>query len=240
MNSARNSLILCLLFLTCCAPYPLHRPRRKSSRRTRRIFPGLRCALVLYQLSEDRTFRYNPDRCSERLLPASTFKIMNALVGLETGVVPDQDFVLPWDGTEYEIPEWNQDHSLKTAFQNSVVWYYQEVARRVGPEEMQHYLDAAGYGNRKVGSQVDLFWLDGTLRISADEQVEFLKQLYRDDLPFSKRSLETVRQIMLIEEDELHRLRVRPAPVSRETSTSDGSWATRKKKWGCVLLCSQY
>ena len=72
---------------------------------------------------------------------------------------------------------------------------------------MQHYLDAAGYGNRKVGSQVDLFWLDGTLRISADEQVEFLKQLYRDDLPFSKRSLETVRQIMLIEEDELHRLR---------------------------------
>ena len=73
---------------------------------------------------------------------------------------------------------------MKTAFQNSVVWYYQEVARRVGPEEMQHYLDAAGYGNRKVGSQVDLFWLDGTLRISADEQVEFLKQLYRDGYLF--------------------------------------------------------
>ena len=103
---------------------------------------------------------------------------------------------------------------------------------------MQHYLDAAGYGNRKVGSQVDLFWLDGTLRISADEQVEFLKQLYRDDLPFSKRSLETVRQIMLIEEDELHRLRVRPAPVSRETSTSDGSWATRKEMGMCTSLLS--
>ena len=145
MNSARNSLILCLLFphllRTLSAPPAATKVVPPD---LERIFPNFDGALVLYQLSEDRTFRYNPDRCSERLLPASTFKIMNALVGLETGVVPDQDFVLPWDGTEYEIPEWNQDHSLKTAFQNSVVWYYQEVARRVGPEEMQHYLDAAG------------------------------------------------------------------------------------------------
>jgi beta-lactamase class D len=163
-------------------------------------------AFVLYRLSEDRYFRYNPERCSERLLPASTFKIINALIGLETGVVQDENSILPWDGTPYEIPEWNQDHSLKTAFQGSVVWYYQEIARRVGREKMQHYLEAVGYGNQEIGSQIDRFWLDGTLQISADEQVEFLKRLYRGDLPFSKRSMNIVREIMLVEEDEVHRL----------------------------------
>ena len=208
MNSARNRLLLFLLFLTSCSP-SISQPvaTKVAPPDLEEYFQEFDGAFVLYQLNEDRTFRYNPDKCSERLLPASTFKILNALIGLETGVIPDQDFILPWDGTHYEIPEWNQDHSLQTAFQNSVVWYYQEIARRVGPEKMQHYIDAVGYGNRDMGSQVERFWLDGTLRISADEQVEFLKRLYQGELPFSKRSMDIVREIMLLEEDEIHRLR---------------------------------
>ena len=96
-----------------------------------------------------------------------------------------------------------------------------------------------GMATRKVGSQVDLFWLDGTLRISADEQVEFLKQLYRDDLPFSKRSLETVRQIMLIEEDELHRLRGKTGSGIAGDQYI-GWFVGYEERNGDVLLCSQY
>lgn len=168
-------------------------------------FQGFDGAFVLYDLKSDRYTRYNPDGCAERLLPASTFKIMNALIALETGVVPDQDFVIPWDGTDYPIAAWNQDHTLKTAFQNSVVWYYAEAAGRIGPQRMQQYIDDVGYGNQTIGD--DLFWLDGSLQISADEQVEFLKRLYHNDLPFSKRAMDIVREIMLLETGSEYQLR---------------------------------
>ena len=151
------------------------------------FFGGFKGAFVLYDLNSNQYTRYNPERCAEPFIPASTFKIMNSLIGLDTGVIPDENYVIKWDGTQNVIPSWNQDHTLKTAIQNSVVWYYQELARRVGKEKMQYYVDAAHYGNQNISGQIDTFWLEGGLRISADEQVEFLKRLYKGDLPFSQR-----------------------------------------------------
>jgi beta-lactamase class D len=159
-------------------------------------------AFVLYDLMNDRYTRYNPERCAERFIPASTFKIMNALGGLESGVIPDENYAIKWDGTHYDVPEWNQDHTLKTAFQVSAVWYYQEVARRVGQERIQQYVDAANYGNRDISGQIDTFWLEGGLRISADEQVGFLKKLYLGELPFSQRSMDIIKSIMVIEDTD--------------------------------------
>jgi beta-lactamase class D len=167
---------------------------------------GFKGAFVLYDLNRNRYIRYNPERCAERFIPASTFKIMNSLIGLETGVIPDADYVIKWDGTQYDIPAWNQDHTLRTAIQNSVVWYYQELARRVGKERMQEYVDAANYGNKDISGKIDTFWLEGGLRISAEEQVEFLKRLYKDELPFSRRSMDTVKEILVLEKTETYQL----------------------------------
>lgn len=175
-------------------------------------------AFVLYDLDNNHYDRYNLDRCAEQFVPASTFKIMNALISLESGVISDENTVIEWDGTQYDVAEWNQDHTLKTAFQVSAVWYYQELAGRVGREKMQQYVTAAQYGNQDISGQVDTFWLEGGLRISADEQVEFLKRLYEGYLPFSDRSMAIVRDIMVIEETDAYRfggktgtaLRVKP------------------------------
>jgi beta-lactamase class D len=171
-----------------------------------KIFQGYKGAFVLYDLNENRYIRYNPERCAEQFIPASTFKIMNSLIGLETGVIPDGNYVIKWDGTHNDIPSWNQDHTLKTAIQNSVIWYYQELARRVGREKMQYYVDAAQYGNQNISGQIDTFWLEGELRISADEQVEFLKRLYKGDLPFSQRSMNIVKEILVLEKTESYQL----------------------------------
>jgi beta-lactamase class D len=171
-----------------------------------KYFQGYPGAFVLYDLNRDHYIRYNPERCAERFLPASTFKIMNSLIGLETGIIPDEDFVIKWNGKMYDVSSWNQDQSLKTAFKNSVVWYFQELARRVGTENIQYYVDAAHYGNQDISGQIDSFWLDGGLRISADEQIEFLKQLYRGDLPFSKRSMDIVKEILVLEKTESSQL----------------------------------
>jgi beta-lactamase class D len=162
-------------------------------------FKGADGAFTLYDLNRNQYLRYNPERCAERFLPASTFKILNSLIGLETGVIPDENYVIPWDGTQYDFPSWNRDQTLKTAIRDSVVWYYQELARRVGRERMQSYVDAADYGNRDISGPIDSFWLNGALRISADEQVDFLMRLFRDELPFSARSMEIVREILVLE-----------------------------------------
>jgi beta-lactamase class D len=208
LRMIRALTVFVLFMVTACSPSaPQPTAMEEVKPELGKYFEGFDSAFVLYDLKDNRYVRYNPQRCAERLLPASTFKIMTALIGLETGVIPDEDYVIRWDGTHYEIPAWNQDHTLKTAFQNSVVWYYQEVARRIGQERMQQYIDAVGYGNQDITGNLDSFWLDGAIRISADEQVEFLKKLYQDGLPFSSRSMELVREIMLSETDQAHQLR---------------------------------
>jgi beta-lactamase class D len=180
-------------------------------------FQGFNGAFVLYDRNGHRYTRYNPERCQEALLPASTFKIMNALIALETGVIPDENHTIPWDGTQYPYSTWNEDHTLKTAFRDSVVWYYQEVARRIGKEKMQQYIDAIGYGNKDITGNLDSFWLDGAIRISAEEQVEFLKRLYTGDLPFSQRSMDIVKEIMLLESDGAVQLRGKTGSGLMET-----------------------
>ncbi len=163
-------------------------------------------AFVLLDLKGNRVIRTNPERCEARFLPASTFKILNALMALETGVVPDEHTVIPWNGTQYQIATWNRDQTLKSAMADSTVWAFQELARRMGKERMQPFVDAVGYGNRDLSGPVDSFWLDGGLRISADEQVDFLRRLYTGQLPFSQRSMDIVKRILVIEESPDHRL----------------------------------
>jgi beta-lactamase class D len=208
MNMVRKLIVFIMFMVTACSPSA---PQRTAIEEVKpelgKYFDGFNGAFVLYGLNGNRYVRYDPQRCAERLLPASTFKIINALIGLETGVIPDENYVIPWDGTQYENSTWNQDHTLKTAFQNSVVWYYQEVARRIGRERMQQYIDAVGYGNQDMTGNLDSFWLDGAIRISADEQVEFLKKLYQDDLPFSPRSIALVKEMMLVETNQVYELR---------------------------------
>jgi len=161
------------------------------------FFPGYTSALVVMDLSTGQATRHNPQMAGRAFSPCSTFKIPNSLVGLETGVIPGPDFVLAWDGTEYEIAAWNRDHDLRSAIASSVVWYYRELARRVGLERMQDYVARFGYGNQDLSGGVDRFWLGSTLRISADAQVAFLRRFEAGELPVSPRSLGIVEEILL-------------------------------------------
>ena len=145
---------------------------------------------------------YNKEQLSQPFTPASTFKICNSLIGLETGVIPHENFVIKWDSIPHWNADWNKDHSLKEAFKNSTVWYYQELARRVGGDRTNYWLHKSNYGNKDTSGGIDMFWLKGGLRISPLEQIDFLKKLYHDELPFSKRSMDLVKQIMFIDEQE--------------------------------------
>lgn len=154
-------------------------------------------SFVLYDPQNDRYVLYNPEQYKQAFSPASTFKICNSLIGLETGVIQNENFVIPWDSVMRTFPKWNSDHDLKTAFKNSTVWYYRELARRVGGERMKYWLDKADYGNADTSGGIDMFWLSGGLRITPEQQIGFLKRLHENTLPFSQRSVDIVKRIMV-------------------------------------------
>lgn len=155
--------------------------------------------------THDQVYVYNIDRCSRRFAPASTFKIMNSLVALESNVAPDENLLIKWDGVARK-PEWDKDMNMREAFKVSNVAYYQELARRIGVTEMQHWLDTVRYGNKRIGPKLDECWLNDTLQITPDEQVGFIKKLYFDKLPFSQRTQRIVRSMMMQEDQGEYRL----------------------------------
>lgn len=145
---------------------------------------------------------YNLERYKDSAYsPASTFKIVNSLIGLQTGVITNEKMIIKWDGIKRPIENWNKDLSMDSAFAYSAVPYYQEVARRVGKETMQKWLDSLSYGTKKITSAIDSFWLDNSIKITADEQLGLVKRLYFEQLPFSKNIMATVKKVMVQEQN---------------------------------------
>jgi beta-lactamase class D len=175
---------------------------------------GVNGSLIVYDSNQKQTYEYNPQRNGTELVPASTFKIFNAMVALETGVIPDDVAVLTWDGVrrkvaDQDFPAWNRDTNLRQAFKDSTVWFYQVLARRTGHERMQQWIDKVGYGNRQIGGadDIDRFWLKGPLKITPKAQIEFLQRLYQNNLPFSPRTINLVKDIMVREQTPTYTLR---------------------------------
>ena len=143
---------------------------------------------------------YNPERARKRLLPASTFKIANALIGLELGAVRNVDEVIPYGGTDEAFDAWERDMSLREGIRISNVPVFHELARRVGIERMGERLQAFRYGNAEVGPDLERrFWLIGPLAISALEQVDFLRRLCEGELPIRPETAAAVREILAYE-----------------------------------------
>ncbi len=160
----------------------------------------VRGTMLIYDEQAGRFFAHDPQRARRGFIPASTFKLFNALVALEEKAVADEYETLRWDGVERAQQGWNRDNSLASAMKYSVVWFHQEMARRVGKAKMAHWIAASGYGNADIEGRADGFWLDGALRISAEQQIAFLRKLADGTLPFSSATQETVRRIALIED----------------------------------------
>ncbi len=157
---------------------------------------------ILFDISSGKSKVYNTARCDSAYMPASTFKILNSLISLETNAINSVDDTIKWNGVDYGWDKWNKNQTMRTAMPLSCVWFYQELARRVGIINMQKWIDSVGYGNTKMGGQIDNFWLEGDLRISAKEQVEFIERLIKNELPFSLKNQELVKEIMVTDSTE--------------------------------------
>jgi len=188
---------------------------------------GVDATFVLYTPGDSRYVVCNLQRARQRLLPASTFKIANALIGLETGAVRDEHEVMKWDGLKRGVPAWNQDTDLASGMRNSTVWFYQAMARRIGEARMREWVRKLGYGNGDIGpdDDIDHFWLDGALRITAFEEIEFIDRLRRHALPLSERSQSIV--IRILERDR---------GILRHAHDGRGDWVLRAKPGAALAI----
>lgn len=154
--------------------------------------------IVIESLNEKKVYIFNENRAKRFFSPASTFKIPNSLIALNERVV-DKNSVIVWDKKVREYESWNTNQTLKSAFKNSCVWCYKEFALKIGFEKYKKYLEILDYGDKNIGADISDFWLDESLKINAFGEVEFLKKLYKNELPFKKEDIEVLKDIMLDE-----------------------------------------
>jgi beta-lactamase class D len=189
------------------------------------IDEGTAGTFVGYKIDDYLIIASDKDRSGEAKPPASTFKIANSLIALETGVVedPDKD-VFKWDGVTRSIEAWNHDHTMRSAIAVSAVPVYQEIARRIGEARMQKYVDLLEYGNRNIGGGIDQFWLTGDLRIDPVQQIDFVDRLRRGALPISKRSQDLVRDILPVTKVGEVTIRAKSGLLGAETGKPSLGW----------------
>jgi beta-lactamase class D len=152
---------------------------------------------LLHEVGAGDVRRSPATACRTRVPPQSTFKIPHALAALDAGVVRDADTKFAYDGTQYPFESWRREHTLATAMRDSVVWWFQRVAQELGMERERDYLQRFNYGNADATSGLTTFWLGGSLAISPDEQLQFLRKLFANALPVSDHAMRTVRQILV-------------------------------------------
>lgn len=163
---------------------------------------GPTSCFILHELGADRVLRGPSEGCAVRVSPESTFKIPHALAALDAGVVT-ADELFPYDGRPWPHEGYRHDQTMATAISGSVVWYFQKLAERLGPERERAYLDKFGYGNRDASSGLTTFWQYESLQISPEEQERFLVRLYEDALPIDHHAQEVVRGLLVQPRDRV-------------------------------------
>jgi beta-lactamase class D len=195
----RNILYLAILglFVLSCSPNNVKQDKSLKKYFDQQNVDG--CFALLNNGTGIFTVYNLPRYRDSSYLPASTFKIVNSLIGLQTGKIVNENMIIKWDGIKRAREEWNKDLTMAEAFRLSAVNYYQEVARRIGRDTMQLWLDSLHYGTTKIRSSIDSFWLDNSLKITPDEELGLVKRLYFHELPFFKSYQEVVKRLMIFE-----------------------------------------
>lgn len=164
-------------------------------------------SILIYDLEKNNYYSNNFEWANTGRLPASTYKIPNSIIALETGVVENDSTLFKWDGEQRGLRVWEQDLIFRKAFHYSCVPCYQDVARRIGSERMNAYLSKFEYGDIKVDStNIDVFWLEGESKINQFQQIDFLKGFYKKKLPISERTHSIMTSLMVIEENKGYKL----------------------------------
>ena len=161
-------------------------------------FSGYEGSFVLYDLNGDTWNIYDMEQATLRTAPDSTYKIYDALFGLEEGVIAPNDSFMAWNETDYPFEAWNADQDLYSAMQSSVNWYFQEIDKQIGSSAIQGYIQKIGYGNENISADLSSYWMQGTLKISPVEQVQLLTALHSNRFDFTPENVKAVKNAICL------------------------------------------
>ncbi len=164
-------------------------------------------SVLVYDLQKKVYYSNDFEWAKKGNLPASTFKIPNSIIALETGIIEDDSTLIKWDGTTRSFKNWNQDLILRDAFHFSCVPCYQDIAKRIGEKRMNEYLSKFDYGNMKVdSSNIDVFWLEGDSKINQFQQIDFLIKFHQSKLPISETTQKIMGRMIVIDDSKNYQL----------------------------------
>lgn len=163
-------------------------------------------SILVFDYNNNEYKGFNIERCNQGFSPASTFKIPNTLIALETETITT-DSIFKWNGEKQDLPAWEADMNIAQAYKASCVPIYQGIAKSIGVEQMQKYVRLLHFGNMVINqSNINRFWLEQESKITQFQQIYFLKRLYNLELPISDQTMLTVKQIMLQEDTRDYKL----------------------------------
>lgn len=185
-------------------------------------------SIVIYDNLNEKWILSDTINAKKENLPASTFKVINLLIALETGVIKDENEVIEWPGatdtSKYGFrPDIYHDISVRDAFVISAGWAFIELSKKIGKKRYQFFLSKCQYGNLDLSQTDPDFWNFGSFGISPVNQVQFLKDLYDNKLPFSKRNMDIVKTVMLTEQKEDYNIRSKTG-WTRPSDINTGWW----------------
>ncbi|RFS13722.1 penicillin-binding transpeptidase domain-containing protein [Emticicia sp. C21] len=201
-----RTTILCIVFL-----YSLH-----VSAQIDFVTPFKDCQIEgstsIYDYKNKKWILSDSKDAQVETLPASTFKIINLFIALETGVIKDENEVVKWVGTTDTTlygyrPDIYKDMTVKEAFEVSAGWVFIELAKKIGKERYKHYLKLCKYGNQNLSQKDADFWNFGAFAISTINQIEFMTKVYEEKVPFSKRNIEILKRVMITEKTDAYTIR---------------------------------
>jgi beta-lactamase class D len=190
-----SSLILMLVLITSSIA-------SASELKVSKFFKGFSGTFIIMNTKTGVIKRYNESQSKKRLSPCSSFKIANSLFALESGIIKNEYQILKWDGIRRPMSAWNSDLSVGKAISVSAVPHFQNIALKIGESRMRKYVNSVNYGNQDISGGIRKFWLGSSLKISAEEQVSFLNKLILYKLPVSKRSVDIVKKMILIQKTD--------------------------------------
>jgi beta-lactamase class D len=165
--------------------------------------------LIVTTLKSNELYVYNSKRADKRFGSASTFKIPHTLIALNENIITSKNDIIKWDGVKRGYALWNKDQTLQSAISISCVWCYKKFTQKISKEKYIDYLSKFNYGNKTVGEDKSSFWLNGDLKISAYEQIDFLKKFYNENLPISKKNINIVKDIIIVDKNDQFELKAK-------------------------------
>jgi len=203
-------LLSCLSLTACSFPVsnsPSQITSTQSIQAIAKLFDQAQSSgvLVIQRGPHLQVYGNDLSRVDTEYVPASTFKMLNALIGLQHGKATTNE-IFKWDGKKRSFAAWEKDMTLGQAMQASAVPVYQELARRIGLELMQQEVQRIQFGNQQIGHQVDNFWLVGPLKVTPKQEVEFASALAQEQLAFDPRVQQQVKTMLLLQERQAYRL----------------------------------